>query len=150
MDARCKRAEDALQELTSELEERVAQSGKAVNPMAGHEVRMAELKGVIRQLRSQLEQAGLTPAVDEPLAPKSWRLPADGHRSDWTLTSPSQRLGPFLVEQALWYDGFGSMQGLTTGLGLAGRMSTCRLNGQKSPSHQLHGERGARLQREQR
>ena len=28
---------------------------------------MAELKGVIRQLRAQLEEAGLTPEADDPL-----------------------------------------------------------------------------------
>ncbi len=38
-----------------------------VNAMAGREVRMAELKGVIRQLRAQLEEAGLAPVADDPL-----------------------------------------------------------------------------------
>jgi len=75
LDARCKQAEDVLQELTSELEERVAQRTaelrKAVNSMAGHEARVDELRAVIRRLRAQLDQAGLTPAVDEPLAAKS-------------------------------------------------------------------------------
>ena len=35
--------------------------------MAGREVRMAELKDVIRQLRAQLEEAGLTPVADDSL-----------------------------------------------------------------------------------
>ena len=35
------------------------------------EVRMAELKDVIRALRAQLEATGLTPAADDPLEP--WR-----------------------------------------------------------------------------
>jgi len=35
--------------------------------MAGREVRMAELKGVIRKLRAQLEAVGLTPVADDPL-----------------------------------------------------------------------------------
>ncbi len=35
--------------------------------MAGREVRMAELKDVIRKLRAQLEDAGLAPVVDDPL-----------------------------------------------------------------------------------
>ncbi len=55
-----KRADDVLKERTDELR-------KAVNLMAGREVRMAELKDQIRQLRAQLEQAGLTPVADEPL-----------------------------------------------------------------------------------
>ena len=44
-----------------------AEEGLAVNLMAGREVRMAELKGVIRKLRAQLEEAGLTPVADDPL-----------------------------------------------------------------------------------
>ena len=38
-----------------------------VNLMAGREIRMAELKDVIRQLRAQLEEAGMTPVADDPL-----------------------------------------------------------------------------------
>jgi len=66
-----KRAEEALREHREHLEElvaeRTAELRKMVNLMAGREVRMAELKGVIRQLRAQLEEAGLTPVADDPL-----------------------------------------------------------------------------------
>ena len=50
-----------------EVEKRAAELRKMVNLMAGREVRMAELKKVIRELRAQLEAAGLTPAADDPL-----------------------------------------------------------------------------------
>jgi hypothetical protein len=49
------------------VEERTADLKKLVNAMAGREVRMAELKGVIRELRAQLEEAGLEPVADDPL-----------------------------------------------------------------------------------
>jgi hypothetical protein len=38
-----------------------------VNLMAGREVRMAELKATIRELRAQLEEAGLKPVANDPL-----------------------------------------------------------------------------------
>lgn len=38
-----------------------------VNAMAGREIRMAELKEVIKKLRSQLKAAGMTPVADDPL-----------------------------------------------------------------------------------
>jgi len=50
-----------------EVKKRSADLRKVINAMAGREVRMAELKGVIRKLRAQLEEAGLTPVVDDPL-----------------------------------------------------------------------------------
>ena len=50
-----------------EIEKHSAELRRTVNLMAGREVRMAELKGVIRQLRAQLEEAGLTPGADDPL-----------------------------------------------------------------------------------
>jgi len=50
-----------------EIEKRTAELRKVVNAMAGREVRMAELKDVIRKLRAQLEEAGLTPVADDPL-----------------------------------------------------------------------------------
>ncbi len=55
-----KKAEDALKKSTAELQ-------KMVNLMAGREVRMAELKEVIKKLRTQIESAGLTPVADDPL-----------------------------------------------------------------------------------
>jgi len=50
-----------------EIEKRSAELREMVNLMAGREVRMAELKDVIRQLRAQLEDTGLTPVADDPL-----------------------------------------------------------------------------------
>lgn len=40
---------------------------RLLNLMAGREVRMGELKDVIRQLRAQLQDAGMTPVADDPL-----------------------------------------------------------------------------------
>lgn len=63
--------EEALHRLNAELEQRVAdrttELRRAVNLMTGREVRMAELKEVIRQLRGQLVQADLHPVADDPL-----------------------------------------------------------------------------------
>ncbi len=53
--------------LEEKVGERTAELRKMVNLMAGREVRMAELKGVIRKLRAQLEEAELTPVADDPL-----------------------------------------------------------------------------------
>jgi len=50
-----------------ELRKQAAELKRLVNLMAGREVRMAELKDVIRQLRAQLEEAGLAPVADDPL-----------------------------------------------------------------------------------
>jgi CheY-like chemotaxis protein len=55
---------DHLDEL---VRERTAELRKLVNAMAGREVRMAELKEVIRKLRAQLEEAGLEPVANDPL-----------------------------------------------------------------------------------
>ena len=62
--------EDITQRVRSEeeIERRAAELREMVNLMAGREVRMAELKEVIRQLRAQLEATGLTPVADDPLA----------------------------------------------------------------------------------
>jgi CheY-like chemotaxis protein len=49
------------------VRERTAELRKLVNAMAGREVRMAELKEVIRKLRAQLEEAGLEPIANDPL-----------------------------------------------------------------------------------
>jgi DNA-binding response OmpR family regulator len=56
--------QDHLEELVRERTERLR---TLVNGMAGREVRMAELKKVIRQLRAQLEEAGLEPVANDPL-----------------------------------------------------------------------------------
>ncbi|MBC8505364.1 MAG: PAS domain S-box protein [Anaerolineales bacterium] len=68
-----KQAEQALQEAHDTLEERVTERTedlqKMVNLMAGREVRMAELKKAIKQLRTQLGEAGLEPVTDDPLIP---------------------------------------------------------------------------------
>ena len=52
--------EKMIQERTTELQ-------KTVNLLAGRELRMAELKKVIKKLSAQLEEAGLTPVADDPL-----------------------------------------------------------------------------------
>ncbi len=58
-------------QLADELEERVEDRTHdlriLVNAMAGREVRMAELKRVIKMLRAQIEAEGLTPAANDPL-----------------------------------------------------------------------------------
>lgn len=66
-----KKAEVALQAYRDHLEqlveERTAELRKMVGLMAGREIRMAELKDAIAQLRAQLEEAGLEPVADDPL-----------------------------------------------------------------------------------
>jgi len=66
-----KQAEAELREHREHLEEmvaeRTAELRKIVNLMAGREIRMVELKQVIRKLRAQLEEAGLEPMADDPL-----------------------------------------------------------------------------------
>ncbi len=54
-------------ELEERVKERTKELQKAVNLMAGREVRMAELKEVIKKLRAQLLEAGLEPLYDDPL-----------------------------------------------------------------------------------
>ncbi len=54
-------------ELEQRVLERTDELQTLVNLMAGREVRMAELKKVIRKLRAQLEKAGLKPAANDPL-----------------------------------------------------------------------------------
>lgn len=53
--------------LEERVEERTAELQKVINLMAGREVRMAELKKVIKKLRAQIEDAGMTPVADDPL-----------------------------------------------------------------------------------
>jgi len=66
-----KRAEEALrhhrEHLEELVEERTRELRKLVDAMVGREVRMAELKKVIENLRQQLEAAGLEPVADDPL-----------------------------------------------------------------------------------
>jgi len=66
-----KQAEEELQKHREQLEERVrertAELQIMVNAMAGREVRMAGLKKVIRELRAQLEEAGMKPVADDPI-----------------------------------------------------------------------------------
>lgn len=56
---------------SNEIEKRVQQRTEElqnfVNLTAGREIRMAELKKVIKKLRAQLEGAGMTPVADDPL-----------------------------------------------------------------------------------
>ena len=61
-----------LEKMNKELEQRVEartnQLQQTVNLMAGREVRMAELKSIIRMLQEQIKDAGLTPIAKDPLA----------------------------------------------------------------------------------
>jgi len=67
-----KRAEEELNKHGVHLEELVEERTKElwtiINAMGGREVRMIELKEVIKQLRKQLEEAGTKPLSDDPLA----------------------------------------------------------------------------------
>ncbi|RME85239.1 MAG: PAS domain S-box protein [Caldilineae bacterium] len=56
------------QELEEQVYARTEDLRKLVNAMADREIRMAELKKVIKQLRRQLLDAGMTPVADDPLA----------------------------------------------------------------------------------
>jgi PAS domain S-box-containing protein len=58
------RHRDHLEEMVRERTEKLQ---KLINLMAGREVRMAELKKVIKALRAQLKDAGLKPVADDPL-----------------------------------------------------------------------------------
>ncbi len=55
-----KKAGDELKKRTDELK-------AMVNAMAGREIRMVELKKLIKKLRVQIESAGLMPVADDPL-----------------------------------------------------------------------------------
>jgi PAS domain S-box-containing protein len=65
------RLKAAQEELETRVEERTAELRRLVDSMAGREVRMAELKEVIRKLRAQLQEAGLEPVTDDPLCGNS-------------------------------------------------------------------------------
>lgn len=66
-----KEAEDQLKDYGATMEEMVnkktAAMRKIVDLMAGREVRMMELKKVIRILRTQIEDIGMVPVADDPL-----------------------------------------------------------------------------------
>ena len=55
------------QKAGDELKKRTDELQAMVNAMAGREIRMIELKKVIKKLRGQLEEAGMTPVADDPL-----------------------------------------------------------------------------------
>jgi hypothetical protein len=55
------------EQLVELVDERTADPKKMVNTRTDREVRMTELKGVIRKLRAQLKEAGLEPVANDPL-----------------------------------------------------------------------------------
>lgn len=69
---------DHLEEL---VEERTAELRRAINLMAGREVRMLELRKLIQKLRAQLASAGLTPVADDPLKETGSGTPRAGSGS---------------------------------------------------------------------
>ena len=66
-----KKAEEELKQHRENLEELVSERTdelqRTIRVMTGRELRMIELKGVIRKLRSQLGESGMTPVADDPL-----------------------------------------------------------------------------------
>ena len=60
-----------LEQLNNQLEERVVNRTREletlVGAMAGREVRMADLKRVIKKLRKQIKDSGMEPIADDPL-----------------------------------------------------------------------------------
>jgi len=54
-------------EMEKRVQQRTEELQSIVNLTAGREIRMIELKKVIKRLRTQIEEAGMTPAVDDPL-----------------------------------------------------------------------------------
>jgi PAS domain S-box-containing protein len=53
--------------LESQIQDRTMELQKMVDHMTGREIRMAELKDVITQLKAQLEDHNIEPAADDPL-----------------------------------------------------------------------------------
>ncbi|MFH2218397.1 MAG: hypothetical protein ABII68_01900 [Pseudomonadota bacterium] len=70
-----KQAEEELEQHRNHLEKMVRKRTNEltamVNAMAGHELRMADLKKVIVKLRTQMEEAGMTPVANDPLKERS-------------------------------------------------------------------------------
>jgi len=55
-------------EMEKRVQQRTEELQNFVNLTAGREVRMAGLKKVIKKLRAQLAEAGMTPVADDPLS----------------------------------------------------------------------------------
>jgi len=70
IEAERKQMQDELAKHRDHLEELVKERTRelqiVIDSMSGREVRMAELKKVIKKLRSQLERAGMKPVADDP------------------------------------------------------------------------------------
>ena len=62
-----KRIQQHADMLEERVRERTAELQEFVNLMAGREIRMTELKEVVKELRAQLEEADLEPVADDPL-----------------------------------------------------------------------------------
>lgn len=77
-EANLKESEQQYIQLNEQLEqmvvERTEELQTTINLMAGREVRIAELKKVIKKLRGQLHEAGLKPVADDPLLEDSKSL----------------------------------------------------------------------------
>ncbi len=61
--------EELVEQRTKELQEQMEEQRKILILMAGREVRMADLKKVIKKLRKQLLDNGIHPFADDPLTP---------------------------------------------------------------------------------
>lgn len=68
-------------DLDQRVAERTSELQRFINVMAGREIRMAELKQVVRALRRHLLDAGLQPVADDPLGAANVEVPdgSDGH-----------------------------------------------------------------------
>ena len=62
-----KRSEEELRAAIQQLRASELQLKGMVNAMSGREVRMVELKDVIKKLRKQLTEAEMKPVADDPL-----------------------------------------------------------------------------------
>jgi CheY-like chemotaxis protein len=66
LDSKNRELKQYVSDQEKQIRERTSELQRVVNLMADREIRMSELKAKLRQLREQLEQAGLTPMVDDP------------------------------------------------------------------------------------